>query len=150
MGTYSTPGMTTYASKRASAIAERKHGNATGNTFKMPSPEDHISAERDHIAEQDHIYAAKTIEPHDHESAADHLHKASIHSEAAAGHFEKHSKKWIQGAIKHPGAFTAKAKAAGKSVKQEAASVLKKGSHASSKTKKQAVLAKTLGSFHKK
>jgi hypothetical protein len=144
MGTYSTPGMQAYVSKRAGAIAEKKHGNAPGNTFKMPSPEEHISAA------QDHIYAAKTIEPHDHESAADHLQKAAIHSQAAAGHFEKHSKKWIQGAIKHPGAFTAKAKAAGKSVKGEISSVLKKGSHASSKTKKQAVLAKTLGSFHKK
>ena len=110
----------------------------------MPSPEEHISAA------QDHIYAAKTIEPHEHESAADHLRKASIHSDAASQHFETHSKKWIQGAIKHPGAFKAKAKAAGKTVKQEAASVLKKGSHASSTTKKQAVLAKTLGSFHHK
>lgn len=53
-------------------------------------------------------------------------------------------KKWIAGAIKHPGAFTAKAKAAGKSVSQYAASVTKPGSKASTTTKRQANLAKTL------
>lgn len=52
--------------------------------------------------------------------------------------------KWIQKAIKRPGAFTAKAKAAGKGVQEYASQVLKKGSKASTRTKKQAVLAKTL------
>ncbi len=53
--------------------------------------------------------------------------------------------KWIQKAVpkSHEGAFTKKAKAAGKSVGAYAASVTKKGSKASAKTKKQAVLAKT-------
>jgi hypothetical protein len=51
---------------------------------------------------------------------------------------------WIQQAIKHPGAFTRKAKAAGMSVSKFASKVSKKGSHFSSTTKKQASLAKTL------
>ena len=59
-------------------------------------------------------------------------------------------KNWIKGAIKHPGAFTAKAKKAGKSVASFVSSVLKKGSKASSQTKRQAVLAKTLRKISKK
>ena len=58
------------------------------------------------------------------------------------------SKDWIQGAIKRPGAFTKKAKAAGMSVGKYANKVLKKGSDASTITKRQANLAKTLRSFH--
>jgi len=54
------------------------------------------------------------------------------------------AKKWIAGAIKRPGAFTKKAKAAGKSVSAYATQVLKKGSKASTRTKRQAVLARTL------
>lgn len=52
--------------------------------------------------------------------------------------------KWIQGAIKHPGAFKAKAQAAGKSTAAFARSALKEGSRASTKTKRQAALAQTL------
>ncbi len=59
-------------------------------------------------------------------------------------------KKWIQGAIKHPGAFTKKAKKAGMSVSAYATKVLKKGSKASAQTKRQAALAKTLRKMHKK
>ena len=55
------------------------------------------------------------------------------------------AKKWIQAAIKRPGAFTAKAKKAGKSVPAYATSVTKKGSKVSLLTKRQANLAKTLG-----
>ena len=55
---------------------------------------------------------------------------------------------WIQGAIKRPGAFTKKAKAAGMSVSKYANKVLKKDSDASTRTKRQASLAKTLRSFH--
>ena len=55
---------------------------------------------------------------------------------------------WIQGAIKSPGAFTKKAKAAGMSVGKYANKVLKKDSDASTRTKRQASLAKTLRSFH--
>ncbi len=51
--------------------------------------------------------------------------------------------RWMQNAVKNPGAFTAKAKRAGKSVAGYAKQVLKKNSKASPKTKKQAVLAKT-------
>lgn len=54
------------------------------------------------------------------------------------------AEKWIQGAIKHPGAFKAKAKAAGKSTAAFARSALKEGSKASTKTKRQAALAQTL------
>jgi hypothetical protein len=58
--------------------------------------------------------------------------------------------KWIQKAIVHPGAFTKKAKAAGESVSAFAAQVTKPGSKASTQTKRQANLAKTLKSFSKK
>jgi len=56
---------------------------------------------------------------------------------------------WIKGAIKHPGAFTAKAKAAGMSVAGYAAKVTKAGSKASATTKRQANLAKTLRKMRK-
>jgi hypothetical protein len=47
--------------------------------------------------------------------------------------------------IKRPGAFTAKAKAAGMSVPGYAAKVLRKGSKASALTKKQANFARNFG-----
>lgn len=49
------------------------------------------------------------------------------------------AKHWIQGAVKHPGALTKKAKAAGKTISQYCA-----GSNLSPQTKKQCALAKTL------
>lgn len=60
------------------------------------------------------------------------------------------AKHWIAGAIKHPGAFTAKANAAGESVGGYARQVLKAGSTASSTTKHQAALAQTLRKMHKR
>ena len=59
------------------------------------------------------------------------------------------AKNWIAGAIKRPGAFTKKAKAAGMSVSAYASKVLKKGSKASPRTKRQAALAKTLKKLRK-
>ena len=59
-------------------------------------------------------------------------------------------KKWIKGAIKRPGAFKAKAKSAGMSTSAFATKVLKKGSRNSTRTKRQASLAKTLGKMRKK
>ena len=56
---------------------------------------------------------------------------------------KKSKARWIQGAIKRPGAFTKKAKKAGKSIAAYASSVLKKGSKAGATTKRQAALAKT-------
>lgn len=53
---------------------------------------------------------------------------------------------WIKGAIKHPGAFKAKAKAAGESTSKYAQS--KK--HAKGKTGSQARLALTLSKLRKK
>ena len=53
------------------------------------------------------------------------------------------AKDWIQGAVKRPGAFTAKAKRAGMSVQAYARKVLKKGSKASKLTKQQSRLAQT-------
>ncbi len=50
------------------------------------------------------------------------------------------AKNWIAGAIKHPGAFTKKAKAAGESVSKFA----HEKEHASGKTGQQARLALTL------
>jgi hypothetical protein len=60
------------------------------------------------------------------------------------------SRKWIKGAIKRPGAFKAKAKRAHMSTSAYATKVLKKGSHASTRTKRQARLAKTLGKMRKR
>ena len=56
-------------------------------------------------------------------------------------------KKWIQNAIKKPGALTAKAKAAGKTVSEYIASPPK---NASTTTKRQIALAKTLRKLHRK
>jgi hypothetical protein len=58
--------------------------------------------------------------------------------------------KWIQKAIKRPGAFKAKAKRAGMSTSAYASKVLTKGSKASTRTKRQAALAKTLGKMRRK
>jgi len=55
------------------------------------------------------------------------------------------AKKWIQGAIKHPGALTAKAKAAGMSL---AAFEMHPPKGVSATTKRQINMAKTLKSFH--
>ena len=62
----------------------------------------------------------------------------------------KKSKDWIKGAVKKPGAFTAKAKIAGMSTAAFADKVTKPGSKASPKTKKQANLAKTFSGMRKK
>jgi len=59
-------------------------------------------------------------------------------------------KNWIQGAIEKPGSFSKKAKNAGISTSAYATKSLKKKSKASSTTKKQAVLAKTLAGMRKK
>jgi hypothetical protein len=56
------------------------------------------------------------------------------------------AKKWIAGAIKHPGALTRKAKAAGMSVSAFMAHPPK---GVTTQTKRQINLAKTLGSFRK-
>jgi len=58
--------------------------------------------------------------------------------------------KWIQKAIKHPGALTKKAKKAHMSVQQYAKKVTKPGSGASTQTKRQANLAKTLSKMPKR
>lgn len=52
--------------------------------------------------------------------------------------------KWIQKAIKRPGALTQKAKKAGMSLDEFIAKVTKPGSKADARTKRQANLAKTL------
>lgn len=59
-------------------------------------------------------------------------------------------KNWIAGAIKRPGAFGKKARAAGMSTDAYAAQALKPGSKASTRTKRQAALAQTLKGFRKK
>lgn len=60
------------------------------------------------------------------------------------------AKKWIKKAIKRPGAFKAKAKRAHMSVSSYAKKVTKRGSKASTRTKRQANLAKTLRKFRKR
>ena len=55
------------------------------------------------------------------------------------------AKKWIQNAINHPGALTAKAKAAGMSL---AAFEAHPPTNISTATKRQINMAKTLKSFH--
>ena len=57
---------------------------------------------------------------------------------------------WIKNAIKHPGALTRKAKGAGMTIEKFTSKVLKKGSKASTTTKRQASLAKTLSGFKKR
>lgn len=59
-------------------------------------------------------------------------------------------KKWIKGAIKHPGAFRRKAKKAKMSTAKYASKVLKKGSKASATTKRQARLARTLSKMRRR
>lgn len=58
-------------------------------------------------------------------------------------------KKWIQGAIKHPGAFTKKAEEQGMSVKEFAAQVTANPGRYDKTTVKQANLAKTLSKLRK-
>lgn len=55
------------------------------------------------------------------------------------------AEKWIQKAIKRPGALTAKAKKAGMSISQYCAK-----DNLDTRTKRQCALAKTLKSFNKK
>lgn len=62
----------------------------------------------------------------------------------------KKDKKWIQKAIKRPGAFTAKAKKAGKTVSGMAAAVTKNPDKYSTRTVRQANLAKTLKKINRK
>lgn len=57
--------------------------------------------------------------------------------------------KWIQKEIKRPGEFTKKAKSVGMSVSEYASKVTKAGSKASSRTKRQGNLAKTLKKMSK-
>ena len=58
--------------------------------------------------------------------------------------------KWIQKAIKRPGAFRAKAKARGMDTEQYARAVLSPGSKADTTTKRQAALALTLAKLRKR
>lgn len=58
-------------------------------------------------------------------------------------------KKWIQKAVKHPGAFTAKADKAGMSVKEYAAQVTANPDNYNKTTVRQARLAKTLSKLRK-
>lgn len=62
----------------------------------------------------------------------------------------KGKKNFIKDAIKRPGAFRKKAKQAGKGTQEFANQVLKEGSTASTRTKRQAALAKTLGGLRKR
>lgn len=59
------------------------------------------------------------------------------------------AKKWIQAAIKHPGALTRKAKARGMSVGAFEGAVKGNPNGYSTQTKRQVNLARTLGSFRK-
>tara|TARA_Y100001972_G_scaffold126668_1_gene181112 strand:+ start:58 stop:1566 length:1509 start_codon:yes stop_codon:yes gene_type:complete len=61
----------------------------------------------------------------------------------------KEAKDWIQGAVKRPGAFTRKAKAAGMSVQQFAKHVDANKSKYSTRTERQANLAQTFASMKK-
>ena len=60
------------------------------------------------------------------------------------------ARKWIQGAIKRPGALSKQAKGAGKSVKEFVFTTLKKGSKASATTKRRARLATTLAKLRRR
>jgi len=67
---------------------------------------------------------------------------------AMAEEMDESGEKWIQGAIKHPGAFTKKAKAHGMSTSAFASKVLGNKEDYPAKTEKQAQLAKTLRKMH--
>jgi hypothetical protein len=58
-------------------------------------------------------------------------------------------KKWMQSAVKRPGAFTAKARAAGRSVAAHASYVASHPGQFDTRTKRQANLAKTFAKFRK-
>jgi len=58
--------------------------------------------------------------------------------------------RWIKRAIKRPGAFRRKARKAGMSTAAYARRVLRKGSHASARTKRQARLARTLSRLRRR
>jgi len=62
---------------------------------------------------------------------------------------KKNNKKWIQGAIKRPGAFTAKAKRRKMTVSQFAAAVRKNPNKYDATTRRQANLAVTLKKISK-
>ena len=57
------------------------------------------------------------------------------------------SKNWMAGAVKNKGAFTRQAKAADMTPAQLADKALKKGSRASTKTKRRATLAETFAKY---
>ena len=59
------------------------------------------------------------------------------------------AKDWIKGAIKRPGALTAKAKKAGMTVAAYSKEKGKKSSNASTRTRKQIALRNTLGNMRK-
>lgn len=61
-----------------------------------------------------------------------------------------HKKNWIQGAIKKPGSFSKAAKRRGMSTSRYARSVLRKGSRASTLTKRRARLALTLAKMRRR
>lgn len=63
---------------------------------------------------------------------------------------KKNDKKWIQGAIKRPGAFTAKAKRRNMTVAQFARAVKKNPTRYDTTTRRQANLAVTLRKISKK
>lgn len=60
------------------------------------------------------------------------------------------ARNWIAGAIKRPGAFTRKARAAGMGVQEYANAVQSGRVKVSTRTKRQAALAKTLKKMHRK
>lgn len=57
------------------------------------------------------------------------------------------ARNWMKEAVSRPGAFKAKAQAAGKGVQEYARQVTKEGSQASTRTKRQANLAKTFAKY---
>ena len=63
---------------------------------------------------------------------------------------KKSKSNWIANAITRPGAFSNKAKKAGKTTAAYAKQVLKPNSKASTRTKRQAALAKTLSKLRKR
>lgn len=60
------------------------------------------------------------------------------------------AEQWIQEAIKRPGTFSEKAKRAGMSTQEYARYVLRRGSRADTRTKRQARLALTLAKLRRR
>ena len=84
----------------------------------------------------------------DHSDHIHHLERMTHSLNPNSEHYPLHPHKWIQSAIRHPGAFTKKAEAAGETPKEYMREVLAHPEKHDTRARRQANLMKTLLSFH--